>query len=63
MGMQMCIRDSGVFGERIEDGGRDEIGILAEVFSDMSLMVKHLIKDISEKELIRKAAELNLRCV
>lgn len=22
----------GVFGERIEDGGRDEIGILAEVF-------------------------------
>ncbi|WP_455616091.1 cache domain-containing sensor histidine kinase [Eisenbergiella sp.] len=50
----------GVFGERIEDGGRDEIGILAEVFSDMSLMVKHLIKDIYEKELIRKAAELNL---
>ena len=45
----------GVFGERIEDGGRDEIGILAEVFSDMSL-----IKDIYEKELIRKAAELNL---
>ncbi len=50
----------GVFGERIEDGGRDEIGILAEVFSDMSFMVKHLIKDIYEKELIRKAAELNL---
>lgn len=25
----------GVFGERIEDGGRDEIGILAEVFSDL----------------------------
>lgn len=50
----------GVFGERIEDGGQDEIGILAAVFSDMSIMVKHLIKDIYEKELIRKAAELNL---
>ena len=50
----------GIFGEKIEDMGQDEIGRLAETFSEMSSMVNHLIRDIYEKELIRKAAELNL---
>lgn len=50
----------GIFGEPIEEMGQDEIGKLAETFSEMSSMVNHLIRDIYEKELIRKAAELNL---
>lgn len=50
----------GVFGETIEDMGQDEIGRLAETFSEMSSMVNHLIRDIYEKEMIRKTAELNL---
>jgi len=51
---------TGVFGVEIEDRGRDEIGLLAEAFSEMSAKVDSLIKDIYQKELIKKSAEISL---
>ncbi|QHQ60336.1 HAMP domain-containing protein [Anaerocolumna sedimenticola] len=51
---------AGVFGLEIKDKGKDEVGLLAEAFSEMSIKVDYLIKEIYEKELIKKSVELNL---
>lgn len=51
---------TGVFGLEIQDSGKDEVGLLAGAFSEMSIKVDYLIKEIYEKELIKKSVELNL---
>lgn len=50
----------GVFGEKVELEGEDEIGELAKAFSEMSVKVDSLIKDNYKKEILRKNAELNM---